>query len=99
MVIIHNGAIQFLSSKLIIWLAGLVSVPAKSCGLLQRPAQAFIRLMSQKKYAFSFNQVSGVVLVQFVNVATSTSVSLVVGWIMGPHPWPAPIAPNSSLAG
>ena len=79
MVIIHNGATQILSSKLIIWLAGLVSVPAKSCRPLQRPVQTLIRLMSQKKYAFSFNQVSEVVLVQFVNVAASTSASLVVG--------------------
>ena len=79
MVIIHNGATQILSSKPIIWLAGLVSVPAKSCGPLQRPVQTLVGLMSQKKYAFSFNQVSEVVLVQFVNVATSTSASLVVG--------------------
>ena len=63
----------------IVWLAGLVSVPAKSCRPLQRPAQTLVGLMSQKRYAFSFNQVSGVVLVQFVNVATSTSASLVVG--------------------
>ena len=77
--IIHNGAAQILSSKPIIWLAGLISIPAKSCGPLQRPAQTLIGLMSQKKYAFSFNQVSEIVLVQFVNVAASTSALLVVG--------------------
>ena len=52
-----------------------------------------------KKYAFSFNQVLGVVLVQFVNMVTSTSVSSVVVWITGPHPPPAPITPNRGQAG
>ena len=72
---------------------------SKELQAFTKPAQTLVRLMSQKKYAFSFNQVSGVVLVQFVNVATYTSALLVVGWIMGPRPWPAQITPNSGLAG